>query len=303
MYYSKKQYDDSMRSKLPSLNGLRVFEAVGRHLSFTKAADELNVTQAAASHQIRKLEVQIGVELFIRHARTIQLTSEGRNLLPVMTKSLDVIADKLLQISADDGFAMLKVRLGPSISAKWLSPRLNNFWHHNPDINLSLFHSNENVDFSHEDIDMAISYGDGKWANVECFHLLSLDFFPVCSPALISGFSHKLSEKDLRKLALLHDANYQSWSSWVKSANFSNTDPHRGTIIDDTNVLVQAAIDGQGVAMGSSLLVDEHLKSGRLVRLFDHVLKPDEGYYILFPKEHMQRDNVRIFKNWLLSQI
>jgi len=292
-----------MRSKLPSLNGLKVFEAVARHLSFTKAANELYVTQAAASHQIRKLELQIGVQLFIRQSRKIQLTNEGKILLPVMTKSLDAIADRLLQVSADDGFAMLKVRIAPSISAKWLSPRLNNFWRHNPDINLSLFHSNEDVDFVSEDIDIAITYGDGKWPNVESFHLLSLDFFPVCSPALVAGFDHELAENDLAQLSLLHDANYQSWSSWVRSANFSNSDPNRGTIIDDTNVLVQAAIGGQGVAMGSSLLVSEHLRSGRLVRLFDHILRPEEGYYVICPKAHLECQNVRLFKNWLLSQV
>jgi len=292
-----------MRSKLPSLNGLKVFEAVARHLSFTKAANELYVTQAAASHQIRKLELQIGVQLFIRQSRKIQLTNEGKTLLPVMTKSLDAIADRLLQVSADDGFAMLKVRIAPSISAKWLSPRLNNFWRHNPDINLSLFHSNEDVDFVSEDIDIAITYGDGKWPNVESFHLLSLDFFPVCSPALVAGFDHELAENDLAQLSLLHDANYQSWSSWVRSANFSNSDPNRGTIIDDTNVLVQAAIGGQGVAMGSSLLVSEHLRSGRLVRLFDHILRPEEGYYVICPKAHLECQNVRLFKNWLLSQV
>ncbi len=292
-----------MRSKLPSLNGLKVFEAVARHLSFTKAADELHVTQAAASHQIRKLELQIGVQLFIRQSRKIQLTNEGKILLPVMTKSLDAIADRLLQVSADDGFAMLKVRIAPSISAKWLSPRLNNFWRHNPDINLSLFHSNEDVDFVSEDIDIAITYGDGKWPNVESFHLLSLDFFPVCSPALVAGFDHEFAEDDLAQLSLLHDASYQSWSSWVRSANFSNSDPNRGTIIDDTNVLVQAAIGGQGVAMGSSLLVGEHLRSGRLVRLFDHILRPEEGYYVICPKAHLECQNVRLFKNWLLSQV
>lgn len=292
-----------MRSKLPSLNGLKVFEAVARHLSFTRAADELNVTQAAASHQIRKLEAQIGVMLFVRKSRNIQLTSEGKNLAPVMTKSLDTIADKLLQISANDGFAMLKLKLGPSISAKWLSPRLNDFWRHNPDVNLSLFHSNDEVDFIHEDIDMAISYGDGKWPGVESVHLLSLDFFPVCSPALVAGFLSSLSESDLGQLPLLHDANYHSWSSWVNSANFAHSNPHRGTIIDDTNVLMQAAIDGQGVVMGSSLLVQEHLRSGRLVRLFDHVLRPEEGYFIIYPKAHLERENVRIFKSWLLSQI
>jgi len=292
-----------MRRKLPSLNSLKVFEAVARHLSFTKAAAELHVTQAAASHQIRKLESQIGVELFVRKSRNIQMTNEGKNLAPVMTKSLDAIADKLLQISADDGFAMLKVKLGPSISAKWLSPRLNDFWRHNPDVNLSLFHSNDEVDFMHEDIDVAITYGDGNWSGVDSVHLLSLDFFPVCSPALVAGFSSPLSETDLDQLPLLHDANYHSWSSWVNTSNFIHSNPHRGTIIDDTNVLVQAAIDGQGVAMGSSLLVQEHLRSGRLVQLFDHVLQPEEGYYIIFPKAHLVRENVRIFKDWLLSQI
>jgi LysR family glycine cleavage system transcriptional activator len=146
-----------MRSKLPSLNSLKVFEAVARHLSFTKAAAELYVTQAAASHQVKILEEQLGVALFFRHPRRIQLTSEGKILLPVMTKSLDAIAGGVEKITSDRGLGMLRVRLGPSISAKWLSPKLGDFWHHNPGINLSLFHSNEEVDFSREDIDIAMA--------------------------------------------------------------------------------------------------------------------------------------------------
>jgi LysR family glycine cleavage system transcriptional activator len=133
--------------------------------------------------------------------------------------------------------------------------------------------------------------------------LLSLDFFPVCSPAIVSGLSEDFCESDLALLPLLHDSSYKSWSTWVRDASLHDVNPHRGVIIDDTNVLVQAAIDGQGVAMGSSLIVDEHIRSGRLVRLFDHILRPDEGYYIVYPKAHRQRQNVRLFKNWLLSQI
>ena len=292
-----------MRSKLPSLNSLKTFEAVARNLSFTKAAKELFVTQAAVSHQIRLLEQQIGATLFTRQSKRIHLSSEGKTLLPVMTKALDSISDGLSQISADDGFAMLKVRLGPSISAKWLSPRLNNFWRHHPDINLSLFHSNDEVDFLTEDIDIAITYGLGDWENVESFHLLSLDLFPVSSPALVAGLSPSFSESDLAGLTLLHDASYNSWSAWVRDAKLDEINPNRGTIIDDTNVLVQAAIDGQGVAMCSSLMVSEHLRSGRLVRLFDHILRPDEGYYIVCPKAHLKRENVKSFKNWLLSQL
>ena len=292
-----------MRSKLPSLNSLKVFEAVARHLSFTKAAAELYVTQAAASHQIKILEGQLGVALFVRHPRRIQLTNEGKILLPVMSRSLDAIASGVEKITSDTGLGMLRVRLGPSISAKWLSPKLNDFWRHNPDINLSLFHSNEEVDFSREDIDIAITYGDGNWPNVESSHLLSLDLFPVCSPALVNGFGEDFCEADLEHMPLLHDANYHSWSQWVKGAGIVGVNPNRGVIIDDTNVLVQAAIDGQGVAIGSSLVVNEHLRSGRLVRLFDHILRPDESYYIIYPKAHSQRQNVRLFKNWLLSQI
>jgi len=292
-----------MRSKLPSLNSLKVFEAVARHLSFTKAAAELYVTQAAASHQVKVLEDQLSVVLFTRHPRRIQLTNEGKILLPVMTKSLDAIADGLVQITSDTGLGMLRVRLGPSISAKWLSPRLNNFWRQNPDINLSLFHSNEVVDFSRDDIDIAITYGKGDWPGVESFHLLSLDFFPVCSPALVTSFGESFSAADLEQLPLLHDVSYDSWESWVKGAGLDNVNPNKGVIIDDTNVLVQAAIDGQGVVMGSSLIVNEHLRSGRLLRLFDYVLRPDAGYFVICPKAHLQRQNVKLFKNWLLSQI
>lgn len=150
-----------MPRRLPPLNSLRSFEAAGRHLSITRAAEELAVTQAAVSHQVKALEEHLGVHLFKRLPRQLILTMAGKTLLPVVSDSLDVISSTVTAICQDPGAEKLSVRLAPSFAAKWLSPRLGIFQHEQPDIDLVLNHSNEAVDFRHSDIDLAITYGTG----------------------------------------------------------------------------------------------------------------------------------------------
>lgn len=290
-----------MARHLPSLSSLKAFEAAGRHLSFTLAAQELGVTQAAVSHQIKGLENHLGTPLFNRQPRHLVLTKSGARLLSTVSKALDEIAVSIKDIRATLSRRALQVRIPPTFAAKWLSPRLPGFREQFPDIELKINHSNERVDFSRQDFDLAVTYGTGNWPDVEVREVLRLDFFPVCAPSHVKAASPLSRFDDLAQYNLLHDSSYENWERWLALAGVSSVDPRRGTVLDDTNVLMQAAIDGQGVALCSSVFVKEHLDSGRLIRPFDLALDIDLAYYTVCPPAHLKRSEVRAFQDWLLE--
>ncbi|NCF34889.1 MAG: transcriptional regulator GcvA [Gammaproteobacteria bacterium] len=292
-----------MGRRLPPLNSLKCFEAAGRLLSFTGAARELNVTQAAISHQIKVIEEYLGVSLFERYPRRLALTEQGKALLPEVIEAFDRVSAAIGMLSKDHYSNIISVRLAPSFAAKWLSPRLKYFWLQYPEIDLCLFHAHAAVDFEREEIDIAVTYGKGAWSGVVADKLLSLDFFPVCSPAFLRNDKPLTSIDNLHYYTLLHDANYECWRDWLKLAGLNDIQADKGTIIDDTNVLIQAALDGQGIALGSTTFVEDHLESGRLVRPFDVILENEFSYYVVCPESHLKNPAVLAFKEWLLSLV
>jgi len=289
-----------MARRLPPLTSLRAFEAAGRHLSFTLAAAELAVTQAAISHQVKALEEHLGLPLFLRLPRQLELTIEGAALLPVVRSAFDDISESVAKLR--DQSRSVTVRLAPSFAAKWLSPRLESFHRQYPTIELSLTHSNEAVDFARQTIDLAVTYGNGDWPGVVAETVLSIDFFPVCAPAFLQCEYPLTTLENLKHHTLLHDADQKHWADWLKLAKIDDVDPTRGTVMDDTNVLIQAAMDGLGIALGSSHFVADRLASGRLIRPFKPVLHDDGAYYVVCPKRHLERKEARAFRNWLLDQ-
>ena len=292
-----------MGRRLPPLNSLKCFEAAGRLLSFTDAARELNVTQAAISHQIKVIEEFLGVSLFERYPRRLALSEQGKALLPDVTEAFDRVSQAIGSLSQEQYSNLVSVRLAPSFAAKWLSPRLKYFWLQFPEIDLCLFHAHDAVDFEREEIDIAVTYGKGDWPGVVADKLLGLDFFPVCSPAFMCNDKPLTELDNLRYYSLLHDANYECWQDWIRLANVSGIDAEKGTIIDDTNVLIQAAIDGQGIALGSTTFVEEHLESGKLIKPFDIVLLNEFSYYVVCPQSHLNNPAVVAFKDWLLGLV
>jgi len=289
--------------RLPPLNSLKCFEAAGRLLSFTDAARELNVTQAAISHQIKVIEDYLGFSLFDRYPRRLALTEQGKILLPEVIEAFDRVAQAISSLSKEQHSNLLSVRLAPSFAAKWLSPRLKYFWLQYPEIDLSLYHANAAVDFRREEIDIAVTYGKGDWPDVVADKLLGLDFSPVCSPAFMHNDKPLTEIDNLRYYALLHDASYECWHDWLELAQLSDIKAEKGTIIDDTNVLIQAAIEGQGIALGSTPFVEDHLASGKLVKPFDVTLVNEFCYYVVCPESHLRNPAVRAFKEWLLSLV
>ena len=291
-----------MPRRLPPLTSLRAFEAAGRKLSFTLAAAELTVTQAAISHQVKALEEHLGAPLFLRLPRQLELTEAGKALLPVVRKAFDEIGESVAALRDQITAAPVTVRLAPSFAAKWLSPRLEDFHRQYPNIDLSLTHSNDAVDFAHQAIDLGVTYGNGDWRGVVAEEVLRIDFFPVCAPAFLEGEYPLNTPENLKHHALLHDGDKKNWADWLGLAGVDGIDPSRGTVMDDTNVLIQAAMDGLGVALGSTHFVTDRLASGRLVRPFETVLHSEGAYYIVCPKEHLERKEVRAFRDWLLEQ-
>ena len=291
-----------MPRRLPSLTSLRAFEAAARHLSFTRAANELAVTQAAISHQVKALENDLGLALFVRLPRKLMLTRAGEQLLSKLSFAFDDIVETVNEMKRERGRASLTIRLAPSFSARWLSPRLATFRDLHPEIELRLNHSNQAVDFSREDVDLGITYGNGDWPGVVADPVLSLDFFPVCNPDLLNGANALETPYDLRHHTLLHDGTYENWSAWLAIVGETRIKATSGTILDDTNVLIQAAADGQGVALGSTAFVGQHLASGKIAKPFEITLESDLSYYVVCPVDHLKRPGVIEFKNWLSDQ-
>ena len=290
-----------MARRLPPLNSLKSFEAAGRLLSFTRAAHELNVTQAAVSHQIKLIEGYLDVTLFVRTPRKLVLTEQGRALLPDIIEAFDKLSNAIGAVRQEPSSKMISVRLAPSFAAKWLSPRLKYFWLQHPEIDLCLYHAHPAVEFDREEIDIAVTYGKGDWPGVVADPILSLDFYPVCTPAFMSNDRPLSNIDNLRYYSLLHDANYECWSDWLRLAKLDGINANKGTIIDDTNVLIQAAVDGQGVALGSTTFVQDLLDSGKLVKPFDITLVNKFAYYVVCPEAHLENPSVLAFKDWLLA--
>ena len=293
-----------MARKLPPLNALRAFEAAARHLSFTRAAQELHVTQAAVSHQVKALEAWFGAPLFVRLNRSLKLTEAGANLLPELQKAFDHIADATDSLRRP-GRDVLTITTMPSFGAKWLLPRLAKFEDAHPDIDVRLSTTTEIVDFRQQDCDLAIRFGRGRWPGLKAELLMPDSYVAVCSPALLArGLA---SPADLRRHTLLHDDVWDisdiRWADWLAAANASGVNADRGPRFSDSSLLVQSAIDGRGVALTRSSLVLDDVRAGRLVQPFDLTLPVEEAYYLVAPAKHLTRPKVALFRSWLLDEV
>jgi LysR family glycine cleavage system transcriptional activator len=291
-----------MSGRLPSLNGLRAFEAAARHLSFTNAASELNVTQTAISHQIRRLEEELGIRLFVRQNRALTLTPEARDYLPGVRAAfndLRLATDRLLRKDNDH---VLTISTLASLAAKWLLPRLSSFQTAHPGIDVRITTSSALVDFKSGDVDAAIRYGRGHWPGVRADWLTADDLFPVCSPALLQGSKPLKSPQDLAHHTLLHSSGGydDDWRLWLTAAGLP-TDISRlpGQTFDLILVTVQAAIDGFGVAMGRTSYVEADIAAGRLVVPFKIALPADAGFYLVSPAARADPPKLAAFRQWL----
>jgi LysR family glycine cleavage system transcriptional activator len=295
-----------MSARLPSLNGLRAFEAAARHLSFTNAAAELNVTQTAISHQIRRLEEELGIRLFIRQNRALALTPQAHDYLPGVRAAfndLRLATDRLLRKDNDH---VLTVSTLASLAAKWLLPRLSAFQEAHPDIDVRITTSTSMVDFKSGDVDAAIRYGRGRWPGLRADWLTADQVFPVCSPALLQGDRPLQTPEDLVHHTLLHSSGGydDDWRLWLTAAGLpADISKQPGLSFDMIFMTLQAAIDGLGVAVGRTTYVEGDLAKGRLVVPFKISLPADAGFYLVSPEAAANTPKLKAFREWLLASV
>lgn len=297
-----------MARRLPPLNALRAFEAAARHLSFTKAAEELHVTQAAVSHQVKTLEDHIGVALFRRRNRAILLTEAGQSYLPAVRDALDAIADATRRVSARRERGPLRISVLPSFAAKWLLPRLPRFRERHPDIDVLISTSTELVDLHQDDIDAAIRFGRGGYSDLDVTFLMGEMVFPVCSPRLLDGPHPLRRPEDLARHTLLHDEvsgapDDPDWVAWLAMAEVTGVDPERGPGYSDSGLVLQAAIAGQGVALGRTSLAHDDMTAGHLVMPFGPALRSGYTYRMVCTRTKAQDFRVQAFRDWLLEAV
>lgn len=292
-----------VRRKIPPLKSLRAFEAAGRHLSFTRAADELFVTQAAVSHQIKTLEEFLGLPLFIRRNRKLLLTDEGQNYWPKIRDIFENLTSATEQIKYQLAGGPLTVSVIPTFATSWLIPRLSKFNRIYPEIEVRLKASDEKVDFLREDVDVAIYYETGNYPGLHSVTLLNERLTPLCAPALLEGNIPLSKPKDLKQHNLLHDFNTGDWQRWLKAAGVIGIDLSHGSVFSHTSMVLQAAIFGQGIAMGHLVLSQADILSGRLVQPFELTMESDMSYDVVCPIESAQRPKVKAFIDWLLETV
>lgn len=297
--------------RLPPLNGLRAFEAAARSLSFTKAAEELNVTPAAVSQQVKSLEEYFGVALFKRLTRALMLTDSGQLVLPMLQEGFDKLAeaDRILRNRRDD--RILTVSVAPSFGAKWLVPRLDRFRRAHPDYDIRIDATDAKADFKRDNVDIAMRYGLGEYPGLVSECLLTEVGVPVCSPRLLEGEHPLRTPEDLRHHTLLHiqwkmesDAA-PNWRMWLKAAGVDDIDPDRGPQFSLESMTIQAAIDGQGVALISTALIEKDIAAGHLVRPFaEEIIQQTKFcYFLVYPESHLQYPKVAAFRDWVQTEI
>ena len=290
---------------LPSLNGLRAFEAAARHLSFTRAAAELNVTQTAISHQIRRLEEQLGIRLFERRTRELLLTREAAAYLPAVQGAFEELRQATARLQRPARGGMLTVSTTASLAAKWLVTRVAAFQDANPGIEVRISTSSHLVDFVREEVDMAVRYGRGSWPGLRATWLMAEDIFPVCSPALLRDGKPLRKPADLADHTLLHTTtSREDWQLWLTAAGLPiSIAARRGLSFDQSFMAVQAAVEGLGVALGRTRFVEADIAAGRLVVPFDVVLPADAGFYIVAPEETADTPKIALFHDWLIASV
>jgi LysR family glycine cleavage system transcriptional activator len=292
-----------MTRKLPPLNSLPCFEAAARHLNFSKAADELNVTPGAISRAIKNLEDQLNVLLFERETRSVRLTSVGEPYARAVRDVLDQLAaatalattrrsDSTLNVSTSDGFA-----------GRWLVPRLYRFHRAHGDIDVRVATTGKLTNFLGDGIDIAIRYGSGNYPRLTSEFLTDEEVFPVCSPKLLKGAHPLRKPEDLKHHTLIRDTYPIDWATWLASAGVKGVNARKGLTFDSYTFAVEAAVQGEGVVLGRTMLVAADLAAGRLIQPFKHALKAHSSFYVVYPPDAIRQRKVKAFRDWLFAEV
>lgn len=293
-----------MLRRLPSLNALKAFEAAARHESFTRAAEELCVTQGAVSHQVKALEADLGFKLFNRERQRLVITEAGREYLAVVRDAFDRIALGTARLTQRQASGVLTVSTSPDFAAKWLVHRLGRFSELHPEIDLRVSATLHHVDFAREDVDMAIRHGtgDASWKGLHGVRLATEELFPVCSPHLLPARAKPHAAASALRLPLLHLDDHSGWTRWLETAGVKLGKPIQGLVLNRASMVIDAAINGQGIGLARSTLAAWDLVNKRLIAPFDVRLPLSSAYWIVAPKVTAELPKIATFRRWLLSE-
>ena len=292
-----------MPRRLPPLHALPSFEAAARHLSFSRAAEELNVTHGAVSRAIKNLEERLGVLLFERATRAVRLTPVGEPYARAVRGMLDQLAAATAAATAHQSSSTLNVSTSDGFAGRWLVPRLYRFHRAHGDIDVRVSTTGRLTNFLGDGIDIAVRYGGGTYPGLTSEFLTDEEVFPVCSPRLLEGEQPLRCPEDLRHHTLIHDGFPINWASWLTSAGIEGVDPHGGLTFDSYSFAVESAAQGEGVVLGRTMLVAADLAAGRLVRPFAHALKSLSSFYVVYPPDAIRQRKVKAFRDWLFAEI
>jgi LysR family glycine cleavage system transcriptional activator len=295
------------RRRLPPLNALRAFEAAGRHLNFSRAADELSVTPGAVSQQIQNLEDYVGASLFKRTPRGLLLTDSAQTALPALREAFDRLSEAASLLTAAVDGRRLTLTAAPSFAAKWLVPRLGRFEAAHPQVDVWLSADMDLVDFAAGEIDLAIRYGAGPYPGLEAVRLMQETVIPVIAPELLA--SNPLNEpRDLARHVLLHDGSPDAddscpdWSMWLAARAVKGVDGTRGPRFNQSSLVIEAAVGGRGVALAKRTLAQDDLDAGRLVVPMQIATSVDFSYYVVHPKAKGRLPQVKAFVAWIIAE-
>ena len=298
-----------VRANLPPLNALRTFEAAARHLNFSRAADELNVTPSAVSHQIRDLEDRVGVSLFHRARKTLQLSEAGRILLLGVQNAFGTLSRAMDDLYALTHTPVLTVSVPPSVAMKRLVPRLENFRKRHPDIDVRISTDIELPGLGSGDVDIAVHYGVGEYPGLEAELLVANAVAPMCSPDLLKADPPLLLPEDLRHFTLLHDTGGDEagnpaydWDTWLSEHGVENVDASLGLRFNTSADVLNAAVAGAGIAIGKTALAVDDLRTGRLICPFGAATREDAAYYVVHAPNKAVREKVAPFRDWLFAE-
>lgn len=292
-----------MARKLPPLNALTSFEAAARHLSFSRAAEELNVTHGAVSRAVKHLEEQLDVLLFERATRSVRLTAVGEPYARAVREALDLVAAATATATTRHSASSLNVSTSDGFAGRWLVPRLYRFHRAHGDIDVRVSTTGRLTNFHGDGIDVAIRYGNGDYPGLTADFLAGEEVFPVCSPRLLTGEHPLRQPEDLRHHTLIHDGFPIDWASWLASAGVEGIDPRGGLTFDSYSFAVESAAQGEGVVLGRTMLVTADIAAGRLVRPFGHAMPSHSSFYLVYPPDAIRRRKVRVFRDWLFAEM
>lgn len=286
--------------RLPNLSALRAFESAARHESFTRAAQELHLTHGAISHQVRRLEADLGLQLFNRHGKSLQITQAGQRFAHTIRQALQEIASTAHALQQEARPRnRLTISAIPSMAARWLAPRLGSFIEQHPEVEVVLHSSGRLQDLAADGVDAGIRFGQGHYPDLQTDWLMDEVYYPVASPGF-NGGCLPTHPSQLQGLLLL--CSLEPWQPWLEAAGLELVEPRGGVLYEDMSMLIRAAMNGEGIALVRHAVVHEDVRSGALVRLFQTVARSPGSYYLACPPSALERPQVQAFRIWLLGQ-